>query len=48
MIDIWQSGGARNHIEDEVNKFKANLERYQQQFATAISSLDQAIANWEA
>lgn len=48
MLDIWQSGGARSHIEDEVNRFKSQLDTFRQDFDQAISSLEQAIQNWEA
>lgn len=48
MLDIWQSGGARSHIEDEVNRFKSQLDTFRQNFDQAISFLEQAIQNREA
>ena len=48
MLEVWQSGGARAHIESEIEKFKSGVERYKEQFSQAISALEQAIQNWEA
>jgi hypothetical protein len=48
IMEIWESGGAREYHEDCFQQFKEQIELMRTEFDQAIEALSKAIANWEA
>lgn len=46
MLEIWQSGGARRFIEEQIDNFFLQSQTFAENFDKAIRALDMAIANW--
>ena len=48
VMEIWQSGGSRDWIESNVEKFRTHMDEFSQVIEKAASALNQAIINWES
>lgn len=48
VMEIWQSGGSRAWIEENVEKFRTHMDEFSQAIEKAASALNQAIINWES
>lgn len=47
VMEIWQSGGARDWIEENVEKFRSRMDEFSQTIEKTAAALNQAIVNWE-
>ncbi len=47
VMEIWQSGGAREWIESNVENFRSRMNEFSQTIEDVANALNQAIVNWE-